>query len=262
MIGDNMNLVLYLDSKSFCLSPDYMVKAIKDTHIKGFEVSIDIYNDDDKIYLETLARLCKENNLILQIHAHITDDIETQLDYYGNIANIYGKLNILNHPISSDNIYLSQEKTNKMFSKILYYIKAKKYNIEFSVENLSSRKGSVRLSKNMLLPILVNNEDLKFTYNIGNEFRDFNKINDVNPLFINRMNNVHIYSFDYKNIHKPIVKEDLTSTTILKELMHLKNTLFDGTLVLDYDFDLLGMTSTEKIENYISNAEEIYKIIA
>ena len=256
-----MNIVLYLDSKSFCLSPDYMVKSIKDTHIKGFEVSIDINSDEDKIYLETLARLCKENDLILQIHARMNDDVETQLDYFGNIAKIYGKLNILNHPISSDNIYLSQEKTNKMFAKILYYIKVKKYDIEFGVENLASRKGSVRLSKNMLLPILVNNEDLKFTYNIGNEFRDFNKVNDVNPLFLNRMNNIHIYSFDYKNIHKPIIKDELASTNILKELMNLKSTLFDGTLVLDYDFDLLGMTASEKLENYIANAEEIYKIL-
>lgn len=256
-----MKLVLYLDSKSFCLSPEYIVNEIKNTHVDGFEVSIDFNNNDDKIYLESLAHLCKDNGLILQIHARMNDDIEEQLDYFGAIAESYGKLKIQNHPISSDNIYLSQEKTNQMFAKILSYIKTNKYNIEFSVENLASRKGSVRLSKDMLLPILVNNEDLKFTYNIGNECRDFNKINNVNPLFISRMNTIHIYAFDYKNIHKPIIKDDLSSSNVLKELVRLKNSLFDGTLVLDYDFDLLGMAAEEKFDNYIKNAEEIYKII-
>ena len=257
-----MNIVLYLDTKSFGISPDDLVKRIKKTHIKGFEVSIDVYNEEEKNYLRRLATLCKDNDLILILHAHIVEDIESQLDFYGEIANIYGKINAFNHPISSDNIYLSQEKTNILFSKIINYIELKKYDISFGIENLSSRKGTVRLSKDMLLPILSNNEKLNFTYNLGNEFRDFGKITNVNPLFIKRLNIVHIYSFDYKNIHKAITKKDPNKVNIVKGLTYLKQILYVGPIVLDYDFDLLGLTTEEKLDNYITNAESIYEYIA
>ncbi len=258
-----MNLLLYLDKYAFGIAlPDLLAKVKKSKWVKGFEVNIDFSNKDEQKYLKDLAALCKKNNLILQVHAHIVDQMTDELTFYHEVSSIYGStLNVVNHPIASENLYLAQEKTNMLFSKILNFIYDNKLNLTLSVENLSSRANTVRLSKKLLLPILSNNEDLYFTYNIGNELRDYGKITDVDKLFIYRMNNAHIYSFDYKEIHKPITKNDEHMPNMVKALSFLKQCNFKGNLVLDYDFSLLGETNEERLTNLLENAKFISEYI-
>ena len=258
-----MKLLLYLDKQIFFKKPDELIKEIlKHPFIKGIEVSIDIDNNDEKEYLKKLASLCNEKKLILQIHAHIIDDVKKQLDFYNEVAVLYNNnLNILNHPLESDNIYLAQEKTNTLFVRIISYIKEQKYNITFSVENLSARANTVRLSKDLLLPILNNNEKLHFTYNIGNEIRDYGKVININEVFLKHLNNVHIYSYDFKNIHKAVVLEDEHFKEIIRVLNYLKQNGYTDPLVLDYDFALLGSNDEERLTNYFKSAEIINKNI-
>ena len=258
-----MNLLLYLDKNAFGIKiPDLLDKVKKSKWIKGFEINIEFTNEEEQKYLKDLAITCKKNNLILEVHAHIVDSMEDELNFYGEVASIYGKtLNMVNHPIASDNIYLAQEKTNILLSKILNYIYNKKLDLTLSVENLSSRANTVRLSKKLLLPILSNNEYLYFTYNVGNELRDYGKITDLVQLFIDRMNSVHIYTFDYKDIHKPVVKSDEHMPDFIKALSFLKQCNYKGNLVLDYDFTLLGKSDNERLEKLIENAKFISEYI-
>lgn len=258
-----MNLLLYLDKNAFMIPlPDLLNKVKKCNWIKGFEVNIDFSNKEEQNYLKNLALECKKNDLILQVHAHIVDQIIEELTFYHEISSIYGKtLNMINHPIASENIYLAQEKTNILFSKILNYIYDNKFNLTLSIENLNSRANTVRLSKKLLLPILSNNEDLYFTYNIGNELRDYGKITDIDKLFMNRINNVHIYTFDYKEIHKPIVKNDEHINSFIKALSFLKQNNYKGNLVLDYNFSLLGSNADERLNNLLENAKFISEYI-
>ena len=121
-----MKLLLAINHKIFDQSPDYLVKKIESVkEISGFEVYIDMTNNLEKDYLTRLAHLCNEKNLILQIHSGLMHDneIKEYFDYYHEIEKIYGKpINMVNHPLQSDNIYLAQEKTNIFFSKMLNYI--------------------------------------------------------------------------------------------------------------------------------------------
>ncbi len=258
-----MNLLLYLDKNAFGIAlPDLLDKIKKSSWVKGFEVNIDFSNKEEQKYLKDLALMCNKNNLILQVHAHIVDEMIEQLAFYHEVSSIYGKtLNMVNHPIASENIYLAQEKTNILFSKILNYIYDNKFNLTISIENLSSRANTVRLSKKLLLPVLSNNEDLNFTYNIGNELRDYGKITDVDKLFMDRLNNVHIYSFDYKKIHKSIIKSDVHMTDFIKALSFLKQNNYKGNLVLDYDFSLLGFSNEERLDKLLENAKFISEYI-
>lgn len=258
-----MNLLLYLDKNAFGITlTDLISKVKKSKWVKGFVVSIDFSNKDEQKYLKDLALLCKKNGLILQVHAHIVDQMLEELAFYHEVSVIYGDtLNIVNHPLASDNIYLAQEKTNILFSKILNHIYDNRFNLTLSIENLSSRANTVRLSKKLLLPILSNNEDLYFTYNIGNELRDYGKITDVDKLFIERLNSVHIYAFDYKEIHKPIMKNDENMPNFVKALSYLKQSNFKGSLVLDYDFSLMGETKEERLDKYLEHAKFISEYI-
>lgn len=254
-----MNLLLYLDKNIFSITPrDLVEKVKKHKYIKGFEVCIDISSKEEQNYLKEIASLAKKNKLLLQVHAHIVDQMLEELVFYNEVASTYGStLNVVNHPLASENIYLAQEKTNLLFSKILNTIYDNQFKLTVSIENLSSRANTVRLSKKLLLPILSNNEDLYFTYNIGNEIRDYGKITDVDHLFLNRLNSVHIYSYDYKNIHKPIVKNDEHIESFVKAMSFLKQSGFKGNLVLDYDFTLLGDSDKKRLDNYLSNAKFI-----
>lgn len=257
-----MELLLYIDNKILGISPDNLINNILSTGIKGFEVSFDIFSYIEANYLKRLAELCKKNKLKLQVHAHIHDNIEKQLDFYQEVSIIYGNnINIVNHPVSSENIYLAQEQTNILFSKILNYIYIKQYNLLISIENLSSRVNTIRLSKKLLLPILSNNEDLYFTYNIGNEIKDYGKIIDLQKLFIERLNNVHIYTFDLKSNHKAITKNDPIKMNIIKGLTYLKQNDYNGTLVLDYDFSLFGDNNEQRLKEYIESAKFILEYI-
>lgn len=258
-----MNLLLYLDKNIFNVPlPNLLDNVKKSPWVKGFEVNINFNNQDEQKYLKDLARLCKKSKLLLQVHAHITDSMIEELIFYNEVALIYGDvLNIVNHPLASENIYLAQEKTNILFSKILNFIYDNRLKLTLSIENLSSRANTVRLSKKLLLPILSNNEDLYFTYNIGNELRDYGKITDIDTLFLKRLNNVHIYTYDYKLIHKPIRKDDPNMSNFIKALSFLKQNEFKGNLVLDYDFTLLGDNDQERLDNLLKNAKFINEYV-
>lgn len=258
-----MNILLALNYKLFETQPDILVKKIENIkEISGFEIFIDINKKIEKDYLSRMAYLCKEKNLILQIHSSITidEEINEHLDFYNEISKIYDKpINIVNHPFKSDSIYIAQEKTNILFSKILNYIYEKQYRLNYSIENLNSEQGDMRLSKKYLIPILSNNQDLYFTYDIGHEIMEYGEIVDLREIFIDRLINIHLHTFDYLNEHKPITKNDVYKSKWVKAINYLKQIGYNGNIVLEYDVNLLGTNFDEKINNYIEAAKFMYQ---
>lgn len=241
-------------------SPLELYNSIKDkTFIKGFEVSFDLNNDLEKQYVNELIFICEQNNYILQFHGDSSRDLEYQYKYVDFINDISIKLNkridIVLHPISGDNLEDCIAKTNEYFSNILNYIYTNSYKINISIENLNTETTeNIRLSKEYLLPILSNNIDLNFTYDIGHEIFEYGNLTDLNPVLIERLTNIHFHTFNNHEDHKAVIKND---SNWVKAIQYLKLIKFDSTLVLEYDFYTLGETYEERINNYIESAEYI-----
>ena len=260
-----MKILLSINYKIFDESPDTLIKKIDGIkEISGFEVHIDMNNGYERDYLRRLAHLCNEKDLILQIHSSITEDDEIipHIDYYHEIETIYNKpINMVNHPLGSDNIYLAQEKTNILFSKILNYIYEHCYRINVSIENLNSMRGIMRLSKDYLIPILSNNQDLFFTYDIGHEIMEYGKLVDLNDLFIERIVNVHIHTFEAEEEHLPIKEDSPNKLMWVKAINYLRQIGYDGAITLEYDMNKIGNNFDEKIDGFIEEAKFMYQYI-
>ena len=72
------------------------------------------------------------------------------------------KTNIVYHPISSNSIDESKEKTKEQLEEIMQYIEDKKYynHVELSIENLNDINGIKRLKKEDLIEILEQQKSL------------------------------------------------------------------------------------------------------
>jgi len=261
-----MKILLGLNFDFFDESPDKLIKKIKETknNISGFEIYMNVEKEEKKEYLIRLAKLCNEKKLLLQIHSIInnTSDIKKHVDFYNEISKIYNStINIVNHSVESNNIYMAQEETNTLFSEILNYIFINKYNLKLSIENLNSVKNKVRLSKDYIMPILYNNQDLYFTYNIGHELMDYGQIVNLKPIFVERLSNVQFYNYDYNSNHKIATTNDDNKLKWVKALNYLKQIGYKNTIVLEYSAFYLGKNFDERITNYIKSAEFIYEYI-
>lgn len=260
-----MKILLAINKKIFDQTPETLIKKIEGIkEISGFEIYIDAYNESEKEYLRRLVHLCNKKNLILQIHAGLRHDvdIEPHFDFYHEIEIIYGKpINIVNHPLESDNLYLAQEKTNVFFSKMLNYIYEKRYRINLSIENLNSVRNLIRLSKEYLIPVLSNNQDLYFTYDIGHEIVEYGKLIDLNNLFIERLINIHLHTFSVEDDHLPITKNSSNKLMWVKAINYLRQIGYDGNVVLEYDLNIIGNNFDEKIDGFIEEAKFMYQYI-
>ena len=260
-----MKLLLSINNKIFDQTPDTLIKRIEDVkEISGFEVYIDMTKDSEREYLRRLAHLCNERNLVLQIHACLinNDEIEDHINYYYEIETIYNKpINVVNHPLESDNIYLAQEKTNIFFSKILNYIYEHKYRINLSIENINSMRHRMRLSKDYLIPILSNNQDSFFTYDVGHEIMEYGNLVDLSEIFIDRIINVHLHTFTAEQEHLPIKKDSPNKLMWVKAINYLREIGYDGVITLEYDMNKIGNNFDEKINGFIEEAKFMYQYI-
>jgi len=255
-----MKILLSLNFKFMDNSPLELYNFIKDSNsIKGFEVSFDLFNELEKQYVNELIFICKQHDYILQFHGDSTLNLEEQykyLDFINEISNELNKrMDIVLHPISGDNFDECVTKTNEYFSNVLNYIYTNSYKINISIENLNTETTeNIRLSKDYLLPILSNNIDLNFTYDVGHEIFEYGNLTDLNPVLIERLTNIHFHTFNNYEDHKAIIKNE---SNWIKAIQYLKLIKFDSTLVLEYDFYTLGETYEERMNNYIECAEYI-----
>lgn len=264
-----MKILFSINQKFYGKSAQYLIEYIKkyDTNniIKGFEVVFDIENEFETQYIYELAHLCKKYNYILQFHGNCEYSINIQkkyIDFLNEIGKILNyKVNVVIHPQSAETIDESIEKSNYYFSEILNYIYDNNYNLEISIENLNSLINELRPSKDTLTPILANNIDLNFTYDVGHEIIEYGKVTDLNDILLQRITNVHFHTFKNEFDHQPVTKESLHKDKWIKTVQYLKLIHFKNTFVLEYDFNELGSNYDEKLFNYIKCAEFINQYI-
>lgn len=264
-----MKLFLSINNKFFEKTPYDLISYIKkydnDNVIKGFEIHFDLHNEFEKKYIENLLYLMEKVNYDVQFHGNSNLNIEEQYKYmdYMNLLSkvLKRKIHIVLHPLVLDDYEESMKQTNIYFSKILIYIYSKKYDINISIENLSTI-GDIDLSKKYISRILANNSDLYFTYDVGHEIKDYGNITNLNYIQLERLYNVHIHSFNMHNFnttydHQPIFENDDNITKIVKTLKFLKLLGYQKTIVLEYDFYALGNQYEERIINYLKSANYI-----
>ncbi len=258
-----MQLLLALNYKFIEKEPNQLIRLLElydpQRKIKGFEMMPDYTDEKSMAYFDQLATLCKEKGYHLQVHSTKRSYIEEQkhfLDLMEKYALMLGyTINIVFHPVSDENDTIALEKTNELMGELLIYCYQKNYHLTLSLENLEHRTTIVRLDKDEIIPIFYNNIDLKYTYDLGHEFKDYGQITDVDHLLLERLNNVHLFRNDRTVNHLPLTDHDPDKEQWVKALLYLKQSGYHGSVVLEYDFyQMKGNTFEEKFKDYIEHA--------
>lgn len=259
-----MKLLLALNYKFITKDAYQLIKLLEEQDknhvIEGYEMMVDCKKEQEMEYLEHLVHMAKEKGYLLQVHSSSYSDINLQkkfLDKIEEYALFLGySVNIVFHPLTEEDEVLALEKTNEMMGELLIYCYQRRYHLTLSLENLEHRRNQVRLDKDEIVPVLYNNIDLKYTYDIGHEFRDYGQITDVDVLLLERLNNVHLFRNDLTRTHLPLTDCDQDKEKWVKALLYLKQNNYCGSIVLEYDFyQIEGTSFEEKFMNYIRHAE-------
>lgn len=232
------------------------------SQLGGFEVSVNINNDNEVEYLRKLAFEAYRNNLVLQMHGTTyNDDNENfrYLDLINEISNIMqSNISIVYHSIYNEQKEESIKDSIDFFNKVISYIKQKNYNITLSIENLNDLNKQDRLNKNDLIPILESVKYLNFTYDIGHELIDYGNIIDLKEILLSRLINVHIHTFNNSYDHQILTDIDEHKNQWIKGITYLKIVGYDNTLVLEYDINAFKYDSfDEKLIAYLKSIDVI-----
>lgn len=257
-----MKILLSLNFKFFNLEPEKFIELIKKYDeknlISGFEIATN--SKKDELYVLRFAKVALKNKYIINLHSPSFENIEEAKEYLNFAVEISKitkrKTNIVYHPISANSINESKEKTKEQVKEIMQYIEDKKYynNVELSIENLNNINGIKRLKKEDLIEILEKQRSLKFTYDIGHEIIDGIKTEKLVNILDERLNNIHIHTFQKDLDHYPI--NNMDEYKLIKELLEQYGE--DKTVVLEYALDYIeGEDFETKLRNYVQSAKII-----
>ena len=256
--------VISVNEKFQTVSPKELIEMILETkYCRGIEISVNPNNDYMMNYMEELVNLCKEHDILFQVHGDSSLDMLTQrlfMDKLSRYSDFLGyTINVVMHSLTRDTLEEAIKDTEDYFSELLIYINPEK--IRIAVENLNDDGELDRLDKNEMIPIMFNDERLFMTYDIGHEVADYGKITDINPLLIERISNVHIHSrsnfYDEGYDHKPIDDQKEEFEQVLKGILFLKNLDYDGPVVFEYDlYQCKGDTIKEQVSDYLYSIDD------
>ena len=256
-----MHSLISINKKFMEVTPNRLVELILNTKsVKGVEAYIDIENSNELKYLGDLVFLLKKNNLILQIHANSNVNIKDQLKYMKLLEEYALELNQV-IPVTFHSLY-NEDKVKSLMDTIIYLseITGKTSdNLAICLENLNDEKGYDRLEKEYIRPVILNDERLYLTYDIGHEIADFGDITNLDSYYAEEIRNVHIHTNDLQgHDHLPIYLNDVNYNLIVKGLTYLKYIKYVGNIVYEYDlYACKGNTIEEKIIDYLNSIDLI-----
>ena len=234
---------LSVNNEFFKYKPDGLIYLInkynESKYICGFEIATS--SEEDEKYVKEFARLLgKDSEYIINLHAP-TFNMDYEIDNYTNFVNEVAmwqgrKINVVYHPTNDEET--TRNNLNRLNTNAdNYYI---------SIENLNVLNGIERPKKEDLVPFLNSFNGLKFTFDIGHELVDNIHTTTLDPIFTERLNNIHIHSNRDGVDHYPI-----TDINEVKNL--LMNYGEDKPIVMEYALEYInGSTFEEKIKYYIS----------
>ena len=257
-----MRIYLSVNNKFIYYSPRDFIRIIKENDknkcIKGFEIFYNLNSISEMNFYKELIDISIENGYDIQFHGDSSlniKDVKKYIDCVQDFSKIYSrKFNIVLHPICTNDIDNDIKESNIYFSEVLNYIYFNNYNINISIENLNTTKNMVRCSKEDVLKVVTNNEDLNFTYDIGHEISNYGSITDLDILLINRLCNVHIHTFNIYEDHMQLLDSDEYKEKWIKGLLFLKSINYKGPIVLEFDFNKLGNDYESRLKEYINIA--------
>lgn len=255
-----MKILLSLNYKFFNLEPDKLIELIKkydeENLISGFEIATN--SKKDELYVLKLAKIALKNEYIVNLHSPSFENIEDAkkyLDFAMKISKIMQrKTNIVYHPINAESINESKEKTKEQIKEIMKYVEENNCydNIELSIENLNDINGIKRLKKEDLIEILETQKSLKFTYDIGHEVIDGIKTEKLVNILDEKLNNIHIHTYQKNLDHYPI--KNMNEQETIKKLLEKYGD--NKTVVLEYAIDYVdGENFETKFKNYIEGSK-------
>ena len=182
-----MKSLISVNSKFMKISPKRLVEMIKNTkYVKGLEFCVSDCNDLELKYIDDLVFELKRNNLILQIHGNSNLPLDKQVNFLKIVekySDVLGyKIVVTLHSIYDDNKEKSKIKTTVYISNITNSIDNNKLII--CLENLNDIPKYDRLEKESISSIILNDESLYFTYDIGHELIDYGGITNLNKYMI------------------------------------------------------------------------------
>lgn len=257
-----MNSLISINNKFMEMQPKQLVSMIKNSkYVKGLEIYVDINSQFELKYLDDLVFEIKREKLILQIHGNSALTLDEQLTFLKKIESYADYLGyeivITFHSIYDDDKEISKDKTSLYLKSIIDNVDNDKLII--CLENLNDVTNLDRLEKDVLTPIVLNNEYLYFTYDLGHALIDYDNMTNLNEYMIEKIRNVHIHSHDGKgNDHMPIYANDKYWTQLLKALIFLVNNKYQYNIVYEYDLNACyGNTIEEKIIEYLNLIDSV-----
>ena len=237
-----MKSLISVNKKFMELNPKELVELILEhKYTKGIEIYINYFEEDERKYLDDLVYEIKKNDLILQIHGEVELPFDTQLEYMKLIEK-YAEY--LEYPIvvTLHSIY---DDDKELSDKII-----------ISMENLDDSRNLDRLEKEMITPLILNDEKIYFTYDIGHELNDYGNTTNLNEYLIKEIKNIHLHTHTALKGHQPIYENDKYWNDIMKSLIYLINNNYEGNIVYEYDlYDCIGDTIPEKINDYLRSID-------
>ena len=251
-----MKSIISINNKFMEISPKKLVELIKGSkYTKGVEIYVNIDSDFELKYLDDLVFELKNNDLILQIHGNIELEMNSQINYLKKIESYSDYLGypitLTLHTIYDEDQKVSLEKTTNYMCELFEYIDSSKF--IFCIENLNDIKDLDRLNKSDIEPLVLNDERIYFTYDMGHEIADYGSITDLDIYMIDEIRNVHIHTNDgINNDHIPIYRNDKNWDKIIKSLTFLIVNHYKYNIVYEYGLDFCsGNTVEEKIKDYL-----------
>ena len=255
-----MKSIMSINKKFMEVSPKKLVEIIKNSkYISGVEICIDVDRKEEQKYLDDLVFELNRSNLVLQVHGNTDLPYDKQLKYIKQLekySDVLGyKIVVTMHSLYDEDKDLSIKKTSEYLDNIINSIDNNK--ITVCLENLNDSRELDRLEKESVTPIVVNNERLYFTYDVGHELADYGNVVNLNKYMLEEIRNIHIHTNDgMGNDHQPIYKNDRLWNDLLKAIAYLVNNNYMYNIVYEYDLNACrGNTIEEKIKDYLTSID-------
>lgn len=254
-----MRSLISINNKFMDINPKRLIELIKEyKYTTGIEACFDYENSEEMKYLYDLVYEMNKNNLILQIHADSNLPLDKQILYMKELEK-YSDL--LNYPIvvTIHTVYdldkdISLKKSIEYLGELVKNIDTAK--IIIGLENLNDSKGLDRLEKEYIRPMIINDEKIYFTYDIGHELFDYGNIINVDKYLMEDIKNIHLHTHHALKDHQPIYENDKYWNEIIKGLIFLINNKYTGNIVYEYDlYDCIGDTKEDKIKDYLKSID-------
>ena len=255
-----MKSIISINKKFMSISPKELCEIIvSHKSTKGIEISVDYNSLEELKYLNDLVYEIKKHDLILQVHGEINVEKDIQLSFIKKLESYSDYLGypivFTLHTIFDNDPDISLKKTAEYISSIINEIDNNK--IIVCLENLNDIRGAKRLDKDNIKSIVLNDEKLFFTYDIGHDISNFGEVTNIDGYMFEDIRNVHLHTISNSlNDHMPIYKNDPNWTKIIKALEFLIINKYKYNIVYEYGLELCrGNNIYEKLDDYLNSID-------